>query len=298
MVRMRGLVVPILTPFRENGDLDLPGMKEFLDLLLSAGVSNFYVLGTTGEVFLMDLEERKKVTEFVADHVADRGNIFVHVGSSSTRETCLLARHAQDLGVAGIGAVTPFYFKVTQREMEEYYIEVAASIRDDLPFYLYNIPSCSGNDLLPETVSALSRVENIVGIKNSMADIVRLSQLIDGTPEDFDVLIGADNILLPSILYGACGNVSGCANVFPEIFIDFYNAMEEQDYQRAHEKQIVINRIVNLLQGGALLSFFKYALQCRGFRPTYCRKPLLDLKEREKTVLGLGIEDILANHMK
>lgn len=297
MIRMQGLVVPVLTPFDVHGDIDLQGIRDLFDFLIGAGVRNFYILGTTGEVFLMDKEERKRTTELIVEHVADRGNVFVQIGSASTREACELARHAESLGVAGVGAVTPFYFHVTQREMEKYYIDLAGCVSEDLPFYLYNIPGCSANDLLPKTVSNLSKVRNIVGIKNSMADIFRLSRLIDETSDDFDVLIGSDNILLSALLYGAKGSVSGNANVFPEIFLDFYKAMNEGDYQRAHAKQIVINRIANLLQNGEHLSYFKHALFCRGLRPTFTRKPLLELEEGEKKKLEAGIRKVMANYI-
>lgn len=297
MGKMKDLVVPVLTPFDIHGEIDLTGTRELFDFLLGAGVLNFYILGTTGEVFLMNKDERKMFTEFVVNHVADRGNVYVQVGSCSTRDTCDLARHAESLGVAGIGAVTPFYFHVTQREMEHYYIEIARSVSGDLPVYLYNIPGCSVNDLLPETVSSLSRIPNIVGIKNSMADIFRLSQLIDETPDDFDVLIGSDNILLSAILYGARGSVSGNANVFPEIFLNFYQAMNNRDYQRAHELQILINRIANLLQNGKHLAYFKYALACRGCRLSFTRKPLLQLEEVEKETLNAGVREIMADYL-
>lgn len=297
MVRMQDLVVPVITPFDGNGEVDPLGIRDLFDFLIRAGVQNFYILGTTGEVFLMDKEERKRVTELVVDHVSDKGNVFVHVGSSSTRETCELARHAESLGVAGIGAVTPFYFHVTQREMEQYYLEIARSVSEDLPVYLYNIPGCSTNDLLPRTVANLAEVTNIVGIKNSMPDIFRLSQLIDETPDDFDVLIGADNILLSAILYGAKGSVSGNANVFPEIFLDFYKAMHDRDYERAHTQQILINRIANLLKNGANLAYFKHALLCRGLRPMFTRKPLLDLEEGEKKGLQKDINEIMVNYI-
>ena len=297
MKRMKNLVVPTITPFDEKGKIDPEGIKAHFDFLIKAGVQNFYILGTTGEVFLMNKEERKMVAELVVEYVGDRGNIFIQVGSISTKEACDLACHAERIGAAGIGAITPFYYNVSQQEMEGYYLEIAKSVSDNFPVYLYNLPGCSSNDLLPETVSKLARVKNIVGIKNSMEDMLRLSRLIDETPDDFEVIIGSDNILISAILYGAKGSVSGNANVFPEIFIEFYQAIKEKNYDKAHEKQIIIRHIANTLKNGSNIAYFKQALIYRGFRPIFTRKPLLGLNPIEKDILNNEVKEIIKNYL-
>ena len=297
MKKMKDLIVPTITPFNKKGEIDLEGTKSHYDFLINAGVKDFYILGTTGEVFLMDKEERKIVAELIVEYVGDRGNIFVQIGSISTKEARELAQHAESIGAAGIGAITPFYFNVSQREMENYYLEIAKSVSDNFSVYLYNLPSCTTNDLLPETISKLALVKNIVGIKNSMEDIVRLSRLVDETPDNFDVIIGSDNILMSAILYGARGSVSGNANVFPEIFIDFYRAIKERNYNRAHEKQIIIRHIAKTLKNGANLAYFKQALIYRGFKPIFTRKPLLGLKKNEKDKLNNEIKEIVKNFL-
>ena len=297
MKKMKDLIVPTITPFDEKNKIDVEGIKAHFDFLIKAGVKDFYVLGTTGEVFLMNTEERKMVAELAVEYVGDRGNIFVQVGSISTKEACDLARHAASIGAAGIGAVTPFYFNVSQREMEKYYLAIAESVSDDFPVYLYNLPGCTTNDLLPETVSKLAEIKNIVGIKNSMADILRLSRLVDETPDDFDVIIGSDNILMSAIMYGAKGSVSGNANVFPEIFIEFYQAIKEKNYDKAHEKQIIIRHVANILTNGANLAYFKQALIYRGFRAMFTRKPLLGLNQEEKTKLNKEVKEIIKNYL-
>jgi len=297
MKRMKDLVVPTITPFDEKGEIDEEGIKAHFDFLIKAGVKDFYILGTTGEVFLMNTEERKMVAEFVVEYVGDRGNIFIQIGSISTKEACDLARHAESIGAAGIGAVTPFYFNVSQLGMENYYLAIAQSVSNDFPIYLYNLPGCTTNDLLPETVSKLAEVKNIVGIKNSMEDILRLNRLVDETPNDFDVIIGSDNILMSAISYGAKGSVSGNANVFPEIFIEFYQAIKEKNYDKAHEKQIIIRHIARVLKNGANLAYFKQALIYRGFKPSFTRKPLLGLDQIEKNRLNDEVKEIIKNYL-
>ena len=297
MKRMKHLIVPTITPFDEKGKINPEGIKAHFNFLIKAGVKDFYILGTTGEVFLMNKEERKMVAELVVEYVGGRGNIFIQVGSISTKEACELAQHAESIGASGIGAVTPFYFNVSQQEMEGYYLEIAKSVSNDFSVYLYNLPGCTTNDLLPETVSKLAEVKNIVGIKNSMEDILRLSRLIDETPDDFEVIIGSDNILMSAILYGAKGSVSGNANVFPEVFIEFYQAIKEKNYDKAHEKQIIIRHIANTLKNGSNIAYFKQALIYRGFRPIFTRKPLLGLNPVEKDILNNEVKEIIKNYL-
>jgi len=297
MKKMKDLIVPTITQFDEKGEIDEEGIKAHFDFLIKAGVKDFYILGTTGEVFLMSKEERKMVAELVVEYVGDRGNIFIQVGSISTKEACDLARHAESIGAAGIGAVTPFYFNVSQLGMKNYYLAIAQSVSNDFPIYLYNLPGCTTNDLLPETVSKLAQVKNIVGIKNSMEDMLRLSRLIDETPDDFEVIIGSDNILMSAILYGAKGSVSGNANVFPEIFIEFYQAIKEKNYNKAHEKQIIIRHIARVLKNGSNLAYFKQALIYRGFKPSFTRKPLLGLDQIEKNRLNNEVKEIIKNYL-
>ena len=297
MKRMKDLIVPTITPFDEKGEIDEEGIKAHFDFLIKSGVQDFYILGTTGEVFLMNIEERKMVAELAVEYVGDRGNIFIQIGSISTKEACDLAQHAESIRAAGIGAVTPFYYNVSQQEMKGYYLEIAKSVSDNFPVYLYNLPGCSTNDLLPETVSKLARVKNIVGIKNSMEDMLRLSRLIDETPDDFEVIIGSDNILMPAILYGAKGSVSGNANVFPEVFIEFYLAIKERNHDKAHEKQIIIRHVARVLKNGANLAYFKQALIYRGFKPSFTRKPLLGLDQIEKDRLSNEVKEIIKNYL-
>lgn len=294
---MRDLVVPTITPFDKNGEIDVEGIKEHYDFLIKTGVKNFYILGTTGEVFLMDTEERKKTAELIINHVGNRGDVFVHIGSISTKEACELGEHAERIGAAGIGAVTPFYFNVSQYEMEGYYRSISDSVSDNFPVYLYNLPGCTTNDLLPETVSKLAEIKNIVGIKNSMSDILRLSRLIDETPEDFDVIIGSDPIIMTAVLYGAKGSVSGNANVFPEVFLQLFQALKENNHEKAHQLQIAIKHIAVVLKDGANLAYFKQALVFRGFKETFTRKPLLGLNQAEKEKLNLDIKDIVKKYL-
>lgn len=293
MKRLKGIAPALLTPFDRDGKIDTEALAVHCDFLISAGVDALYVLGTTGEVFLLDVEERKQVAEFVVSHVAGRVPVFVQVGAIPTKVACELAAHAESIGADGVGAITPYYFHVDQRGMKAYYEAIAASVSPSFPVYLYNLPGCTVNDLLPETVQELAGVENIVGIKNSMADVDRLTRLIEVTPEDFDVIMGADTLLYPALISGAKGSVSGNANVFPEAMVGLYKAVMAKDDHRAKRYHGLIRRAATVLKNGSNLAYFKQALEFRGFKKTYTRAPLLGLSKAEKAELRPQVEALL-----
>lgn len=274
MKKLYGIAPPIITPFKENGDIDTKALKTHCDFLINSGVHCIYGLGTTGEVFLLSHEERKEVAELLVEHVAGRIPVYVQVGALPTKNACDLAKHAQDIGADGIGAVTPYYFNVEQREMKEYYMDINRSISDDFPMYLYNLPGCTTNDLFPETIEDLAKVDNIMGIKNSMPDFSRLMDLLKVSNEHFDVLLGNDLLLMSGLIAGVKGGVSGNANVFPELFVKLYEATMNNDLETAHKCLNHIATVVKILKDGANLAYFKETLHFRGFEKTYTRKPL------------------------
>lgn len=220
--------------------------------------------------------------------------VFAQVGSINSKEASSLARHGEAAGAAGIGAITPYYFHLTQEEMKAYYLEIAGSVGRDFPVYLYNLPGCTTNDLWPETMESLAQVENIVGMKNSMNVMERFMQLVDRAPEGFHVIQGEDILLMPSLLYGARGSVSGIANAFPELFVDLYKAMEKGEYAKAHERQRMIIEIHKVLHRCSSPALIKKALACRGLKQSYVRRPLMDLtrevgEEVERGLASLGL---------
>ncbi len=290
-VRMEGLIVPVITPFTREGDIDIPLLKDHLDFLVSSGVTFFFILGTTGEFFLLTTDERKKLSEIIIDHIGDRGKVYINVGSTSTTASCELAEYAQDTGAKGIGAITPYFFRASQNELERYYLDIAGSVEPEFPVYLYNIPENTGNDLLPETVQKLSKKENIIGIKNSMNDIARIKALINSTAPGFDVITGSDDIIYPGMLCGAKGAVSGTANVFPEVFVRLFKSFFSGLNEEALQQQMIVNDLVQIMNRG--IPSFKEALLIRGHQKCYTRKPINELTSSEKKSLRDGINSII-----
>lgn len=292
MKKLYGVTTAPTTPFKADGSVDLEAVKRNTEFLVGKGIHCIYPLGTTGEMLHLSLEERKQIAETVMETVAGRITVFIHCGADTTAQVVELAQHARSIGADGIGAVTPYYIGVNDREMEEFYVTVAQSV-PELPVYMYSIPQCAANDIAPAVVvAARKRCPNIVGIKYSYADVNRIIDFCK--IEGLSVLLGPDFMMLQGLTMGCEGAVSGISGVFPEPFVAAYNAYVAGDWKEAEKQQKIAVDYVRMLRGGSNMAFFKTALDYRGQTGGHMRAPQLDLttEEREAFLKELKAMDV------
>lgn len=280
MKKLHGVTVAMVTPIDDNDRILDEAIKKHVDFLIEKGVNCLYPLGTTGEMHLLTIEERKRVAETVVEHAAGRVTVYIHIGAMRQEDTIKLAKHASEIGADGIGVVTPTFFSVDDREMEEYFVSVANSVPDDFPVYLYNIPQCSANDLKPNVIeNIIKRAPNVVGIKYSYPDFIRTSQYLRINNGNFSVVHGTDRLFNSILSMGCDGVVSGNASAFPEPFVAIYKAFKEKNLEEAKRQQKIATDISNILKNGSNMAYFKSALKLRGIDVGHVRKPLLDLNK-------------------
>ena len=286
MKKLYGVTTAMVTPFDKNDRVDIIAIKRHVDFLVDKGVNCLYPTGTTGEMHLMTVEERKLVAETVIAQNYKRLTVFLHVGTMTQKDTIKLAKHAHEAGADGIGVVTPAYFKVNDREMEEYFVSVAASVPDDFPVYLYNIPQLSCNDLKPGVVERIAkRAPNVVGIKYSYPDLNRTGQYIKVNNGKFSVLQGTDTLMFDSLMIGCDGIISGSSSVIPEFYTGIYKAFVSGDYDEAVRLQKVAAAGAEIIKCSTNMSYFKEGLKIRGIDMGHMRKPLLDITAKELAAL-------------
>lgn len=287
MKKLYGVTTAMVTPFDRNGNVDIKAVSGIVEFLISKGVNCLYPLGTTGEMYHLSVEERKAVAETVVKSANGRVTVYIHVGAMCQNDTIELAKHANEIGADGVGVVTPSFFGVNDREIEEYYVAVAKSVPADFPIYLYNIPQCSANDLKADVAQRIAeRCENVVGIKYSYPDFVRTQEYLGIRDGNFSVLIGADRLLNVALAMGCSGVVSGVSCVYPEPFVDIYKAFMDGNIEEAARIQKIAVRYVETLKGGSNMSFFKEALKLRGIDAGYMRAPQLDITKDEVELLS------------
>jgi len=288
--KMYGVITAMTTPFAAGGEVDFAALDSETEFLINARVQCLYPCGTTGEMLFMTNEQREAVAKAVVEKAAGRVVVYIHVGATRVEDTIRLARHAHRIGADGVGVVTPFFFGLNDRELENFYVTVANSLPEDFPLYMYNIPQCSTNDLKPEVCARVAaRCRNVIGIKYSYCDMHRVLdylQIRDG----FSVLVGFDRLLMPALRIGCDGTVSGAASVFPEPFVEVYEKYTAGDMAGAQAAMWRANDIVKKLKAGTSLGTFKEAQRLRGLAGGYVHAPLMEITEQEKESLKKALE--------
>lgn len=282
MKLLKGVITAMVTPFDGDGKVNLKKTADMTEFLIGKGVHCLYPLGTTGECMRVSEADRKAVAETVVQTAAKRVTVYIHVGAATQEETISLAQHAHKIGADGIGVVTPIYFGVNDREIEEFFVTVANSVPADFPVYLYGIPQCAANDLTPEVVQRIAaRCKNVVGVKYSYPDLLKMDRFLLINNETFSVVPGTDRLFLSELAMGCDGVVSGISCVYPEPFVAVYNAFLAKDYEKAKKLQRVATRYCECLKNGSNMSYFKIGLGWRGVDVGVMKAPQLDLTESE-----------------
>jgi len=284
-----GIFVPHITPFRRGGELDIRALRDCIRFWLENGVSGLVPCGSNGEAPHLSRQERRRVIETVVDEVNGKVPVIAGTGSISTKETIMFTKDAKDLGVDAVLIVTPFYFKLTNREIHEHYRTVLEKV--DVPIVLYSVPKFTGFSLEPDLIDQLaSENENVIGVKDSSGSIDTITQTIRLVGSKISVLAGAADITLPAFLLGGRGAVIAVANVFPALCSRLYDAFRNGKHEEAKrlQKRIASANDV-LVKKYNQLAAIKEALKLQGLPAGYPRKPALPLDSEEKRV----IQDLL-----
>lgn len=205
-------MVAIVTPFKK-GKIDEPALRRLIDRQIEAGTSVIVPCGTTGESATLTHQEHEEVIAVTVNHVQGRVKVLAGAGSNATHEAVRLHQAVGKAKVDGTLHITPYYNKPTQEGLFAHFKTVAESA--DIPIVLYNVPGRTGVNMLPETVARLSKIKNIVGIKEASGSLVQVSKIISLCPKDFVVLSGEDAQTLAILSLGGKGSISVTANVVP-----------------------------------------------------------------------------------
>jgi len=291
MKKLSGITVAMTTPFTKDNQVDYAAMAKQTKFLVKKGVDCLYPCGTTGEMLRLSLEERKKIMDTVLEAAGGKVVVYFHCGAVNEEETIELCKYAEKIGADGIGVVTPQFFGLNHREMVEFYVRVANSVKKSFPVYLYNIPQCAANDItVAEAAEIAERCPNIVGLKYSWADIGRTMDYLGIRDGKFSVMHGNDRHLIAWAALGCDGTVSGISGVFPEPFVKVWKCIKEGKWDQARKYQRQAAEITDILHAGANMAYFKAALEYRGLDGGHMRAPQLDLLPADVKALQKDID--------
>ena len=280
-----GAATAIITPLDENG-VDYENYGRLIDWQIEKGINAIVAVGTTGEGSTLTDEEHKAAISFCVDRVAGRVPVIAGTGSNSTDYAIGLTRYACDAGVDAVLLVTPYYNKATQRGLYESYNAVADAATK--PCILYNVPSRTSLNLLPETCARLAEHENIVAIKEACENIAQIALLALLCGDKMDIYSGSDNQIVPILSLGGKGVISTVSNIMPAETVEICSAFFRGDIEKSRRMQLQLLPLINALFSEVNPIPVKAACAAMNFCKNYLRLPLTTMEpEHEKKLLSL-----------
>lgn len=260
--RFQGIVPPMITPLLDRDTLDVVGLERLLHRLIDGGVHGLFILGTTGEAPSLSHRLRKELITRTCQQVHGHIPVLVGITDTSFVESIELARYAADAGATALVLAAPYYFPAGQTELISYIQNIVTQL--PLPLMLYNMPSLTKIWFELETLKRLSEIDQIVGIKDSSGDLAYFENLITlrSRRPDWSMLIGQESLLPRSIELGGDGGVTGGANVFPELFVECYQAAIAGDLQRVAALSLLVDEFQQIYDVGKYGSRFIKGTKC------------------------------------
>jgi len=282
--KLRGSIVPLVTPFNEGDEFDEPTFRKLIDWQIESGSHGISVEGTTGEPSALTLEEREYIFSAAVSAVRGRVPIVAGTGTNNLRETLRLTKSAEKAGVDACLVIVPYYNRPSQEGLLDYFSRVANSTA--LPVIIYNIPGRTATNMEPHTMKKLrANCKNVVGVKEANKDFDQVSRVLSEVGRDFLVYSGIESLCYPMLMLGGAGHVSATANLLPKEVADLYNLVASGHWREAvdlHYKLLPINEALFWETNPVPL---KAALGMIGRIHPRLRPPLVSLSDEKKAKL-------------
>lgn len=284
MLNLSGSGVALVTPFTNKNNINFEKLDELISFHLENNTDFIVPCGTTGEASTLSTLEKKKLIKFTVDKCKGKIPVIAGTGSNNTKQAIEMSRYAKTVGADGVLVVTPYYNKTNQEGLFVHYKKIADAIFP-LPLILYNVPSRTGIDISIDTIIKLSKIENIIGIKEANPSLEKIANIILKTDDSFKVFSGNDNLLLPILSLGGAGVISVSANIIPKQMHDicinnnkdlFFKYLELMDNLFLDVNPIMIKEAMNYL----------------GFNVGKVRLPLYKTKKQNLDKLYANIDKI------
>src|SRR5947207_1590200 len=278
----KGSFTALVTPFK-NGGLDEKAFRDLVDWQVAEGTKGFVPVGTTGESPTLSHAEHRQVVQWCVEQAGGRVPVIAGAGSNSTEEAIEFARHAQECGADAVLVVTPYYNKPTQEGLYRHFKAINDAI--GIPIFIYNIPARSVIDMSVDTMKRLFELDNIAGVKDATANVVRVSQQRAAMGEGFNQLSGEDATALGFMAHGGHGCISVTSSVAPRLCAEFQDACLKGDYRAALKLQDKLMPLHTALFIETNPAPAKYALSVLGKCADTVRLPMVPIAESTKAAV-------------
>lgn len=279
-VRPHGIIVPILTPFRDDGSVNHEALRSLVERLVRSGVHGVMPLGTSGEFALLSHAEREEVIRTVVEAAGGRVPVIAGVSDPGTKNTVENAVRAERLGVDAVIATAPYYYHVSPEGVFEHFRTISRSV--SIPVMVYNIPSYTHTTIPVATLKRIAELDNVVGMKFTTTDFQDFLEALYETRSDkFSVMIGSDSMIFQAVQAGADGAVTGLANVAPRECVEIYTRVVSGDVKGALEVQRRVYPLARAMGIGDFPAALKEAARILGYDYGVVRPPLRPLSEEQ-----------------
>lgn len=290
MAIFKGAGVAIVTPMKENGDVNFDKLGEIMEEQIAEGTDAVIICGTTGESSTLSHEEHMETIRYTIDKVNKRIPVVAGTGSNCTETAIMMSQEAERMGADGLLLVSPYYNKATQKGLIAHYTAIANSVK--LPIILYNIAGRTGINIEPKTLLYLAEnVENIVAVKEASGNISQIADIAAMTKGKLDIYSGNDDQITPIMALGGIGVISVLSNIAPRYTHDLVMSYLEGDVQKSCEMQLKALPLVRALFSEVNPIPVKAAMNLMGKEVGPLRMPLTEMEEEHKEALKQAMID-------
>lgn len=291
MFKPYGIIPALVTPLDENGKLMEGALRQVIDYTVDGGVHGLFILGSTGEIYGLEYEQKKRALEITIEQSNGRVPVYAGASEITTRDCIKLAQLAESLGAQAISVLTPYFITPSRNELKEHYIKIAKSTK--LPVILYNNFDRTNVNITADLAEELSNVDNIVGIKDSSGDMTLMGEYIRRTQgKDFNVIAGRDTLILSNLVYGGTGAIAATANIAPKLPVGIYNAFKEGNLEKAREFQYALAPLRIAFGLGSFPVVMKEALRLVGIDAGVTLSPVGPMSDENRQKLTGILKDM------
>lgn len=274
-----GCGTAIATPFTESA-INYIEFGKLIEDQIKNEIDAIIVCGTTGESSTMSEDEKKNVIKYAINKIDKRTKVIIGTGSNNTKTAVEMSKYAEQEGADALLIVTPYYNKTTQSGLIAHYKKIAENV--NIPIIVYNVPSRTGVNILPETCLELSKINNIVGIKEASGNISQIAKISSLCGDNFDIYSGNDDQIVPILSLGGKGVISVLSNIMPKYTHDMVYKYLNGEVKEACKMQLEVLELIEILFSETNPIPIKYALNLMGYDYGIPRLPLVELSKKNK----------------